>query len=126
VDTATYRSDVATELLHHRLREAAGEPAGALVLLHGRGADENDLYPLLDVLDPQRRLLGATLRAPLSLPPGGAHWYVLGGIPTPDPDTFLATFERLAATVDALGVPPERTTRSASGAAAPDPPGSSD
>ena len=41
-----------------RERPAAGEPEGALVLLHGRGADEHDLFPLLDALDPERRLLG--------------------------------------------------------------------
>ena len=29
------------------------------MLLHGRGADEHDLFPLLDVLDPERRLLGS-------------------------------------------------------------------
>ena len=54
-----------------------GDPEGALVLFHGRGADEHDLFPLLDMLDPERRLLGATARGPLSLPPGGAHWYVV-------------------------------------------------
>ncbi len=53
-------------------REPAGEPEGALVLLHGRGADEHDLYPLLDVLDPERRLLGVTPGGPLHLPPGGS------------------------------------------------------
>jgi phospholipase/carboxylesterase len=113
VDTATYRSDVATELLQHRRRDATGEPAGALVLLHGRGADENDLYPLLDYLDPDRRLLGVTVRGPLSLPPGGAHWYALGGLGTPDPGTFLPTYERLTATLDALAaetrIPPAAT-----------------
>ena len=57
--------------LVHRLRPSAGRPAGALVLLHGRGVDESDLYPLLDAFDPERRLLGATPRAPLQLPPGG-------------------------------------------------------
>ena len=41
------------------VREAAGEPEGALVLFHGRGADEHDLVPLLDVLDPERRFLRA-------------------------------------------------------------------
>ena len=51
---------------------AAGEPEGALVLLHGRGADEHDLFPLLDLLDPERRLLGITPGGPLALPPGGA------------------------------------------------------
>lgn len=91
-----------------RWREAAAEPEGALVLLHGRGADESDLYPLLDVLDPERRLLGVTPQGPLRLPPGGRHWYALGGIPTPDPGTFLATAPRLAAFLDVLPVPIER------------------
>jgi phospholipase/carboxylesterase len=89
-------------------REPAGEPEGALVLLHGRGADEHDLYPLLDLLDPERRLLGVTPGGPLHLPPGGRHWYALGGIPTPDPETFLSTAPRLAAFLDALPVPFER------------------
>ena len=90
-------------------RPARGEPEGALVLLHGRGADELDLVPLLDLLDPERRLLGLTPRGPLSLPPGGAHWYALGELGYPDPPTFLATFERLAEWLDGIGFPPERT-----------------
>ncbi|MDQ2967921.1 MAG: phospholipase [Actinomycetota bacterium] len=75
-----------------RVRPAAGDSEGALVLFHGRGADENDLFPLLDALDPERRFVGATPRAPLSLPPGGAHWYVLGGIGTPEATTFNASY----------------------------------
>jgi phospholipase/carboxylesterase len=78
--------------LNARVRPAAGEPEGALVLFHGRGADEHDLFPLLDALDPERRLIGATPRGPLSLPPGGAHWYVLGGIGTPEATTFLSSY----------------------------------
>jgi phospholipase/carboxylesterase len=62
-------------------------------LLHGRGADEDDLFPLLDLLDPERRFVGATPRAPLSLPGSpGAHWYVLAGVGTPDRETFLASY----------------------------------
>jgi phospholipase/carboxylesterase len=91
-----------------RRREAAGTPAGALVLLHGRGADENDLYPLLDLLDPERRLLGVTPRGPLHLPPGGRHWYALGGIPTPDPETFMSTAPLLEEFLDSLPVPADR------------------
>jgi phospholipase/carboxylesterase len=91
------------------VREPTGEPEGALVLLHGRGADEHDLFPLLDALDPERRLLGLTPRGPLALPPGGAHWYRLGGIPTPEPATFFPTFELAARWLDGLPVPIERT-----------------
>lgn len=94
--------------LTYRERPPAGEPAGALVLLHGRGADEHDLFPLPDALDPERRLLGVTPRGPLSLPPGGAHWYRLAGIPTPDPETFHASYAALAAFLDALPVASER------------------
>src|SRR3954463_13529838 len=56
-----------------RTRQASGSPAGALVLFHGRGADENDLFPLLDALDPDRRLVGVTPRGPPSLPTRAAH-----------------------------------------------------
>ena len=97
----------------HRTRPAAGEPAGALVLLHGRGADELDLVPLLDLLDPEQRLVGLVPRGPLALPPGGAHWYAVREIGFPDPETFLATFaqasEWLDAALEEVGVPPERT-----------------
>ena len=90
------------------VREAAGEPEGALVLFHGRGADEHDLVPLLDVLDPERRFVGITPRGPLSLPPGGAHWYAVREIGYPDPSTFLPTYELVAEWLDGLGFPPER------------------
>jgi phospholipase/carboxylesterase len=94
--------------LHALTRPARGEPEGLLVLFHGRGADEQDLFPLLDTLDPERRLLGVTPRGPLSLPPGGAHWYALYQLGRPDPPTFLSTYERVAEWLDGLGFPPER------------------
>jgi phospholipase/carboxylesterase len=84
------------------MRPASGQPEGALVLLHGRGADEHDLFPLLDALDPERRLVGATPRGPLSLPPGGAHWYVLGGIGTPEATTFNASYAALESWLEAF------------------------
>jgi phospholipase/carboxylesterase len=83
-----------------RTRPAAGNPEGALVLIHGRGADEHDLFPLFDGLDPERRLVGATPRGPLSLPPGGAHWYVLGGLGTPEAPTFHASYGALGEWLD--------------------------
>jgi phospholipase/carboxylesterase len=96
------------EALRARVREAAGEPAGALVLFHGRGADELDLEPLLDALDPERRLLGILPRGPLVLPPGGAHWYVVPRVGFPDPNTFWPTYELAAELLDGLGTPYDR------------------
>jgi phospholipase/carboxylesterase len=94
-------------------RPAAGDPQGLLVLLHGRGADERDLFPLLDLLDPDRRLLGVTPRGPLSLPPGGAHWYAFREVGYPDPGTFHSTLARLAGWLDDLaastGLQPAKT-----------------
>lgn len=99
--------------LRARIRPAHGEPEGALVLFHGRGADELDLVPLLDVLDPERRLLGVTPRGPLALPPGGAHWYVVREIGYPDPATFLDTYALAGSWLDDLlaqhGIPHART-----------------
>jgi phospholipase/carboxylesterase len=85
----------------HRVRTADGSPAGALVLMHGRGADELDLAPLLDLLDPDRRLVGLLPRGPLSLPPGGAHWYIVREIGYPDAPTFLDTFGEASTWADA-------------------------
>ena len=85
-----------------RERPADGTPEGALVLFHGRGADENDLFPLLDVLDPERRRHGYCPRGPLSLPPGGAHWYAVYVVGQPDPVTFAPTYAEAAAWLDSL------------------------
>jgi phospholipase/carboxylesterase len=80
-----------------RERPADGDPAGLLVLHHGRGADEQDLLPLADVLDPQRRLHVVSPRAPLTLPGWpGYHWYVVQRVGYPDRDTFKAAFGALA------------------------------
>jgi phospholipase/carboxylesterase len=89
-------------------RAAEGEPEGALVLFHGRGADEHDLFPLLDALDPERRLHGYTPRGPLALPPGGAHWYAVPRVGYPDPETFHAGYAAAAEWLDSLPFPAER------------------
>jgi phospholipase/carboxylesterase len=95
-------------------RPAAGEPRGLLVLHHGRGANEHDLLPLGEVLDPAHELHVVTPRAPLTLQGWpGHHWYVVPQVGFPDPETFHSAREALAAFHDGLwertGITPERT-----------------
>jgi phospholipase/carboxylesterase len=95
-------------------RPAAQDPAGLLVLHHGRGADEQDLLGLADVLDPQRRLHVVTPRGPLTLPGWpGYHWYSVPRVGYPDPETFRRAYADLAAFHDELwqrtGVAPADT-----------------
>lgn len=104
---------MSSDRLTYRTRPAAADPQGALFLFHGRGADENDLFPLFDIVDPERRLVGISPRGPLSLPPGGAHWYRVLQVGYPDPTTFHPTFESLQEWFDAvladLGLSIDRT-----------------
>lgn len=99
--------------LAYALRPSAGLPTGALVLLHGRATSEQDLFGLLDFLDPERRLVGVCPRGPLVLPPGGHHWYAVPRVGFPDPETFHATVALLDGWLTAFseetGVAPGRT-----------------
>ncbi len=100
--------------LTFRERPSAGEPDGLLVLHHGRGADEQDLLALADVLDPRRRLRVVTPRAPMTLPGSpGYHWYGVPRVGHPDPDSFRTAYGQLAALHDELwertGIAPART-----------------
>jgi phospholipase/carboxylesterase len=95
-------------------RPASGDPAGLLLLHHGRGADEHDLIGLAEVLDPERRLHVVAPGGPLRLPGWpGRHWYTVPRVGHPDPETFDASFAALAdfhdRTRERLEVPIERT-----------------
>jgi phospholipase/carboxylesterase len=104
---------VSLDALEHLVRPARGEPEGGLVLFHGRGVDEHDLYPLFDELDPAQRLLGIAPRGPLSLPPGGRHWYIVQRVGHPEPRTFGESFARIGELLEGIaeiyGVSVERT-----------------
>ena len=98
----------------YRERPAEGAPDGLLVLHHGRGADENDLLSLAEVLDPTRRLHVVTPRAPLQLSGlPGYHWYVVPRVGYPDHETFHSAYRELSAFHDELwertGLEPART-----------------
>jgi phospholipase/carboxylesterase len=89
--------------LSYRERAADGEPAGMLILHHGRGTDELDLLALADALDPARRLHVVAPRAPLRLPGSpGYHWYVVPRVGYPDPVTFHGAYDELAELHDQL------------------------
>ena len=100
--------------LVYRERPAAGDPAGLLILHHGRGSDEHDLLGLADVLDAERRLHVVTPRAPLQFRgQPGHHWYAVPRVGYPDPATFHEGYDELAAFHDQTwartGIGPERT-----------------
>jgi phospholipase/carboxylesterase len=100
--------------LPHVLRKPRGEAAGAIVLLHGQGASEQDLAGLADVLDPQRRLVAASPRGTLSLPTAtGFQWYVDREPGFPQRDTFEGAYTILDAWLRLLAettrIPPEKT-----------------
>jgi phospholipase/carboxylesterase len=84
------------------------------VLHHGRGADEQDLLPLADVLDPRQELHVVTPQAPLVLSGApGYHWYRVPRVGHPDHDSFHSSYAGLAAFHDELwertGLGAERT-----------------
>jgi phospholipase/carboxylesterase len=71
-----------------------------LILLHGRGADEEDLLGLTGALDP--RLAAVSLRAPFDWPGGGYCWYHLPAPGQPDVAGLRQSLARLAGVLDAL------------------------
>ena len=100
--------------LFYAERPAAGTPEGLLVLHHGRGTDEQDLLRMADFIDPRRRLLVVTPRAPLTVPGSpGYHWYLVPRVGHPDPDTFAAARAQLGELHDELwartGLTPAQT-----------------
>jgi phospholipase/carboxylesterase len=95
-------------------RPAAGAADGLLVLHHGRGTSEQDLLPLGDALDPERRLHVVAPQAPLSLAGApGYHWYLVPRVGHPDRDTFDAARRELGEFHDQLwqrtGIDPLQT-----------------
>lgn len=85
-----------------------------LLLLHGYGASEHDLFDFADYVDPRFYVVSA--RAPLALPWGGYAWYHLGGAPgrlVPDAATraqAVDLIERFVPSLpERLGTDPART-----------------
>ncbi len=99
--------------IERRPRQPSERPP-LLLLLHGYGASEGDLFDLADEVDPRLHVVSA--RAPLALPWGGFAWYHLGGAPgrlVPDAAsraTALDLVERFVPSLPGrLGSDPART-----------------
>jgi phospholipase/carboxylesterase len=92
-------ADLGLQHLARAPRSGGSGPHPTLLLLHGRGADERDLLPLADELDP--RLFVISVRAPLDLPPG-YEWYRLLGIGVPEAGSFAGAFGALTHFVESL------------------------
>jgi phospholipase/carboxylesterase len=65
----------------------------AILALHGRGSNEEDLLGLAPHLPPG--LLWISPRAPLLLGPGSYEWYRVRTIGVPDPDQMQAALETI-------------------------------
>lgn len=80
--------------------DRAGRPL--LVLLHGYGADERDLFALVPYLPPE--YVVAAMRAPLSppFPAPGFSWYPIEGLDGRDPQHVTDAASLVSAWVDAV------------------------
>ncbi len=86
-----------------RWRKAAGVAANErpplLVLLHGRGADEDDLFELAPAFDP--RFAIASVRGPLDAE-GAYTWFESGSPGRPIAESLRASIDWLGAWLDSL------------------------
>ena len=69
--------------------------------IHGRGADENDLVPLVLSLERADVLL-VSPRAPFPFPSGGFTWYDIIEEATPDPKAFGVSLKLLRKFIDEI------------------------
>lgn len=88
--------------LYHRVvqpRKPHPSSNPTVILLHGRGADEEDLLGLASYLD--ERLLVLSVRAPYQFQFGGGYtWYDAGETGTPEPTMFKSSYDKLTAFID--------------------------
>jgi len=82
--------------LQHRVffPSTAREKYPAIIAIHGRGTNENDLVPLVLSLSLPNVLL-VSPRAPFPFPYGGFVWYDLAHESIPEPNTFRTSIGTL-------------------------------
>ncbi|MCI0708362.1 MAG: alpha/beta fold hydrolase [Ignavibacteriae bacterium] len=82
--------------LIHKVIEPAGDgqpPYPTLILLHGRGTNEDDLLGLAPYLDPRFLIISA--RAPFQFSMGGWTWYEILEVGSPHPRQFQESYNKL-------------------------------
>ena len=92
---------ISSSLIHRVLmpERSTGTMYPTLLMLHGRGADEEDLLGLSSYLDD--RLLILSVRAPLPFTYGGGYtWYEFDAVGTPEPNMFRESYEKLVLFLD--------------------------
>ena len=82
--------------LQHRVffPSTVREKYPAIIAIHGRGTNENDLVPLVGSLSLPNVLL-VSPRAPFPYPYGGFAWYDLAHEGIPEPNTFRTSIDML-------------------------------
>jgi len=84
-------------LLYYEEIPSSHREAPALMLLHGRGADERDLLPVVDYI--AKGWNAVSIRAPFEFPGGGFAWYDFLREGGPEPKSLRQSLNRLASTL---------------------------
>lgn len=87
----TIQTDLIYKSIDPKKKVGSGSPA--IILLHGRGADENDLLGLSPSLDD--RLAIFSVRAPYPFEFGGFTYFTLNDDGTAEPTMFMESYRRL-------------------------------
>ncbi|MBI1806583.1 MAG: alpha/beta hydrolase [Ignavibacteria bacterium] len=88
---------IQTTLIHKVLqpKKKSSGKSPTLILLHGRGANEDDLLGLAEYLD--ERLLLISARAPFAFQYGGGFtWYEIEEVGKPEPKMFAESYSKLS------------------------------
>lgn len=98
--------NISTDLVYKTLGplRIVGGKSPAIILLHGRGADENDLLGLSHYLDD--RLAVFSIRAPYPFEFGGFTYFRLDEDGTAEPVMFKESHSHLAKFVDGVALQP--------------------
>ena len=99
----TFRSDLFYRSVDPK--QAAGGGSPAVILLHGRGADENDLLGLSEYFDD--RLAVFSVRAPYPFEFGGYTYFRLLDDNSAEPVMFMESYRRLVKFADGVASLPD-------------------